>query len=64
MPLNVGDRMQIKRTSLLFEISNIRIRAETITEADNFIHECLMQEKEAVYYNVYMRILCSEGYIS
>jgi hypothetical protein len=47
-------RMQIKRTSLLFEISNIRIRAETITKADNFIHECLVQEKEAVYYNVYM----------
>lgn len=46
--------MQIKRTSSLFEISNIRIRAKTITEVDNFIHECLVQEKEAVYCNVYM----------
>jgi len=50
-------RMQIKRTSSLFEISNIRIRTQTITEADNFIHECLVREKGAVYY-VYICEYC------
>ena len=49
--------MQIKRTSSLFEISNIPIRTQTITEADNFIHECLVREKGAVIMCIYANIV-------
>lgn len=53
-------RMQIKRTSSLFEISNIRIRTQTITEADNFIHEWLVREMgvcSVLYVYIYVNIV-------